>query len=245
MKKYTVFISDTHLNEHEPAMTQRFLDFLKLNKGSIEKLYLLGDIFDTWIGDDDVSPLSLQVSQVLKNCAQNGVSIYFIHGNRDYLIGPKFAKSCGMKLLGEKTLLSLYGKQTLIMHGDLLCTDDLAYQRYRKIMFSSLMKKICLTLPLWLRKKIAKKLRKISQYSNSEKQMNIMDVSENSVTQAFAESNAELLIHGHTHRLACHSAAAGKTRMVLGAWEKMQGNAIIVNEKEAPRFIKFSQATTL
>jgi UDP-2,3-diacylglucosamine hydrolase len=226
-------------------MTQRFIDFLNLNKGSIDKLYLLGDIFDTWIGDDDVSPLSLQVSQVLKNFAQNGVSIYFAHGNRDYLIGPKFAKSCGMKVLGEKTNLSLYGTPTLIMHGDLLCTDDLAYQRYRKIMFSPLVKKICLILPLWLRRKIAKKLRKVSQYSNSEKQMNIMDVSENSVTQALAENKAELLIHGHTHRQGCHNIASGKTRMVLGAWEKMQGNAIIVNEKEAPRFINFSQAITL
>ncbi len=245
MTKYTVFISDTHLNEHDPEMTKRFIDFLNLNKTSIEKLYLLGDIFDAWIGDDDISPLSQQVSQVLKDCTHAGTDIYFTHGNRDYLVGSKFAQSCNMTLLGEKTIISLYGKQTLIMHGDLLCTDDHAYQNYRKIMFSPLMKKICLTLPLWLRRKIAVKLRKISQDSNNVKQMNIMDVSENSVTQVFAESHAELLIHGHTHRQACHIVAPGRARMVLGAWGKTQGNAIITSNKEAPRFISFDQATTL
>lgn len=243
--QHTVFISDTHFSEHHPETTQRFIDFLELNKSSIEKLYLLGDLFDAWIGDDDLSPLSQQISQVLQKCAANGMQIYFTHGNRDYLIGSKFSKACHMTLLKDKTMISLYGKPTLLMHGDLLCTDDHAYQQYRNIMFSPLMKKICLLLPLWLRRKIAKKLRKVSQESNTVKSMMIMDVSETSVTEVLAEHQAELLIHGHTHRPATHTTHSGKTRMVLGAWENNQGNAIIACEKEAPQLINFDQAPGL
>lgn len=243
---YTVFISDTHFNENHPDITQRFIDFLELNMASIEKLYLLGDLFDTWIGDDNTTPLSTKISDVLANCANHGMKIYFIHGNRDYLIGAKFAKSCNMTLLNDKTVISLYGKKTLLMHGDLLCTDDRAYQTYRKIMFSPLMKKISLLLPLRLRKRIATKLRNVSKESNAMKSINIMDVSENSVIQALEEHHAELLIHGHTHRQNIHTVPLTHQlaqRMVLGAWENAQGNAIIASEKDAPRFINIDQIT--
>ena len=176
------------------------------------------------------------------------MKIYFIHGNRDYLVGSKFAASCGMTLLDDKTVISLYGKKALLMHGDLLCTDDHAYQKYRKIMFSPFMKKLCLILPLWLRKKIAAKLRKVSQDSNATKSMNIMDVSENSVIQVLEENHAELLIHGHTHRQASHDVTLthqSAQRMVLGAWDNGQGNAIIASENEAPRFINFNANNSL
>lgn len=248
VKIYTIFISDTHLSELHPEITQRLIDFLELNKNSIEKLYLLGDIFDTWIGDDNVTPLSQQISKTLSDCTNAGMEIYFVHGNRDYLVGPHFSQLCGMTLLQEKTVISLHGKQTLLMHGDSLCTDDQSFQRYRRIMFSPLMKKICLLLPLWLRKKIAEKLRKVSQDSNTHKPMNIMDVSQESVMQALEENHAELLIHGHTHRPSIHSIALAHQsaqRIVLGAWESTLGNALIVSEKEAPRFINFDQAPIL
>lgn len=239
MTKYIAFISDTHLSEQQPAITQRFIDFLENNKFTIEKLYILGDLFDYWIGDDDVSPLKQKVSATLKKCSDNGIDIYFTHGNRDYLLGENFAKACGMKLLPEKTLINLYGKSILLMHGDLLCTDDLAYQKYRKIMFSPIIKKICLLLPLWLRRNIAKKLRKTSQESNSKKLAYIMDVSENSVIEALKQNQAELIIHGHTHRQAFHS-----NRIVLGAWENNSGNALIASATDKLRFINFASAPT-
>lgn len=245
-KKYTVFISDTHFSEDHPEITQRFIDFLTWNKESIENLYLLGDLFDTWIGDDNVTPLSQKISDALAGCTNTGTKIYFIHGNRDYLIGEKFAQSCGMTLLDDKTVISLYGKNTLLMHGDLLCTDDHAYQRYRKIMFSPIMKKICLMLPLSFRKKVAEKLRKASQKSNATKSMQIMDVSEESVIQALEENHTELLIHGHTHRQASHTIKLthqSAERLVLGAWDGAQGNAIIASAAGKPRFINFHDAT--
>ena len=244
----TVFISDTHFSEEHPETTQRFIEFLELNKASIESLYLLGDLFDAWIGDDNITPLSQKISNTLASCANEGMKIYFICGNRDYLIGRKFAESCNMTLLNDKTVISLYGKKTLLMHGDLLCTDDHAYQRYRKIMFSSFMKKICLLLPLALRKKIAGKLRKVSQESNATKLMHIMDVSENSVIQALEESHAELLIHGHTHRQGSHTVTLTHQtaqRMVLGAWEPCQGNALLASEKEAPHIVNFNQPSPM
>lgn len=239
-KKCTVFISDTHFSDDYPEIAQRFIDFLKLNMSSIETLYLLGDLFDAWIGDDNVTELSEQISKTLAKCADADIKIFFVHGNRDYLIGQKFANACKMTLLNDKTVISLYGKKTLLMHGDLLCTDDHAYQRYRKIMFSSFMKKISLMLPLNLRKRIAKKLRKVSQDSNATKHITIMDVSEISVMQALEDNHAELLIHGHTHRKGAHTLQLthqSAQRMVLGAWEKTEGNAIIASETEAPRLI--------
>lgn len=245
-KKYTLFISDTHFSENYPEITQRFIDFLTFNQESIENLYLLGDLFDAWIGDDYITPLSQKIGNTLAGCANAGTKIYFIHGNRDYLIGEKFVQSCGMTLLDDKTVISLYGKNTLLMHGDLLCTDDHAYQRYRKIMFSPIMKKICLMLPLSFRKKVAEKLRKASQKSNATKAMHIMDVSEESVIQALEENHAELLIHGHTHRQASHTIKLthqSGERFVLGAWDQHQGNAIVASKTEPPRFINFGQTT--
>ncbi|MES2204068.1 MAG: UDP-2,3-diacylglucosamine diphosphatase [Pseudomonadota bacterium] len=245
-RKYTVVISDTHFSENYPEITQRFIEFLEYNKTAIETLYLLGDLFDAWIGDDHITPLSQKISDILADCANDGMKIYFMRGNRDYLMGEKFAASCNMTLLDDKTVISLYGKKTLLMHGDLLCTDDRAYQKYRKIMFSPIMKKICLMLPLNFRKKIAEKLRKVSQESNATKSMHIMDVSENSVIQVLEQYHAELLIHGHTHRQANHTVTLmhqSAQRMVLGAWENTQGNAIVASEIEAPRFINFDNAT--
>lgn len=238
-KKYTVFISDTHFSEDHPEITQRFIDLLANNKTSIESLYLLGDLFDAWIGDDNITALSQKISDALSSCSNAGIKIYFIHGNRDYLIGKKFAAACKMTLLADKTVITLYGKKILLMHGDLLCTDDYGYQRYRKIMFSPLIKKLSLLLPLSLRRRIAKKLRKTSQDSNARKSMKIMDVSENSVIQALEEHQVELLIHGHTHRPCFH-----ENRIVLGAWENNRGNALIATEAESLRFIEFDQAPT-
>ncbi len=242
-KKYTAFISDTHFNEDQPATLERFIDFLRLNKTSLEALYLLGDIFDAWIGDDYHSDLIHKVSTAIVDCSNAGTKIYFIHGNRDYLIGEKFAQDCGMTLVGDPYFVLLYGKPTLLMHGDLLCTDDHSYQRYRKIMFAPWMKKLCLLLPLSWRKKIASHLRALSQASLTKKSSNIMDVAQESVVDALEMNHAQWLIHGHTHRPGQHEVKLAHHmgyRLVLGAWSNDEGNAIIACQDQAPRLITFS-----
>lgn len=247
MNKYTIFISDIHLNEFQPEMTQRFVQFLAKNQENIEKLYILGDLFDYWIGDDDATPLSQQISQTLKKCADTGMKIYFIYGNRDYLIGKNFAHVCGMTLLKQKTVIDLYGTRTLLMHGDLLCTEDRHYQWYRKVMFSTLMKKIVLLLPLYLRRLLAKKLRHVSQESNRIKSIKLMDVSEASVIGDFLSYKADLLIHGHTHQPKTEIytlTEKKKTRMVLGAWSVTQGNVIIATASKQ-QHINFDDAALL
>lgn len=241
MKKLTAFVSDIHLNDSQPKITQRFIQFLETNKNSIENLYILGDLFDYWIGDDNITPLSQLISQTLRKCTDAGMKIYFIHGNRDYLIGKKFADACGMTLLNEKAVIDLYGTPTLLLHGDLLCTEDQAYQRYRKIMFSPFMKNIALLLPLWLRRKLAKKLRGVSQESNRSKSIMMMDVAEASVLKNFSDYQVQLLIHGHVHRQAMHN----NNRMVLGAWSETEGNALIASNATAPYFINFNTPQAL
>jgi UDP-2,3-diacylglucosamine hydrolase len=246
--KYTVFISDTHFNDAHPGIAQRFVDFLKLNTLSIETLYLLGDLFDVWVGDDDTSPVIEQISDALAECAASGVKIYFIHGNRDYLIGQKFAENCGMTILNDGMFILLNGKPTLLMHGDLLCTDDHAYQRYRNIMFSPWMKKICLMLPLAWRKKMAAQLRGVSQNSHTKKPQNIMDVSPETVIKVLENNHAQWLIHGHTHRPGHHEIKLTHQtahRVVLGAWDDAQGNALITNATETPRLVTFQKAICL
>lgn len=247
-KKYTIFISDTHFNEKQPRITERFLKFLELNLAYINALYLLGDLFNTWIGDDNDSPLIQRISQALADCAKKGILIYFIHGNRDYLIGKTFAKRCNMILLPQETCILLYHEPTLIMHGDTLCTEDKSYQLYRKIMFSRWMKAACLFLPLSWRKAAADRLRKASQKKQSTKSYHIIDVSEKSVIESLKKHQTQWLIHGHTHRPNHHKInQLEKTahRLVLGAWSNTEGSAIIASKEKKPYLIRFDQPPIL
>ncbi|MDE8555839.1 UDP-2,3-diacylglucosamine diphosphatase [Pantoea vagans] len=214
----TLFIADLHLCQEEPAITAGFLHFLQREAPHCDALYILGDLFEAWIGDDDPNPLHQQIASALRALP---VPVYFIHGNRDFLIGRRFARASGMTLLPEEQVLTLYGHRLLIMHGDTLCTDDAGYLRFRAKVHNLWIQRLFLALPLWIRKRIASRMRADSKQANQHKSQTIMDVNQDAVAAAMLRQQVPLLIHGHTHRPAIHTLSLkGETaqRAVLGAW---------------------------
>jgi len=217
----TYFIADLHLAQNRPDITACFLYFLQSEAPKAQTLYILGDLFEYWIGDDDDSPFILEISQAIKALSELGCKIYFIHGNRDFLLGKRFAKQSGMQLLPEVTLIDLYGKPVVIMHGDTLCTRDVAYQAFRKKSRSWWWQVMIKSLPLFVRRKIADNYRVQSASATAMKSQEIMDVTQREVIHCLAKHQCQLLIHGHTHRPAVHDLKAnGKLaqRIVLGDW---------------------------
>ena len=217
----TYFIADLHLAQNRPDITACFLSFLKNNAPKAETLYILGDLFEYWIGDDDKNPFVVEVASALKALSLLGTRIYFIHGNRDFLLGKRYAKACGMELLPETNMIDLYGKPVLIMHGDTLCTRDIAYQAFRKKSRSWWWQAIVKNLPLFVRKKIAEDYRKKSASATALKSQEIMDVTETEVISELELHKSQLLIHGHTHRPKIHNIQANNSnaqRIVLGDW---------------------------
>lgn len=213
-----LFIADLHLCQEEPAITAGFLHFLSHQARHCTELYILGDLFEAWIGDDDPCPLHQQVANAI---AALPIPVYFIHGNRDFLIGKRFAKLANMQLLPEEVLLERFGKKLVIMHGDTLCTDDVGYQSFRKKVHTRWIQWLFLRLPLRLRLKIASKMRAGSRQANQHKAMQVMDVNQEAVLKLFRKYQADYLVHGHTHRPALHSVPAispQAIRGVLGAW---------------------------
>ncbi|MBD8126076.1 UDP-2,3-diacylglucosamine diphosphatase [Pantoea agglomerans] len=214
----TLFIADLHLCQEEPAITAGFLHFLQREAPHCDALYILGDLFEAWIGDDDPNPLHQQVARALRALP---VPVYFIHGNRDFLIGRRFAQACGMTLLPEEQVLTLYGRRLLIMHGDTLCTDDAGYLRFRAKVHNPWIQRLFLALPLWIRKRIAARMRADSKQANQHKSQTIMDVNQEAVVATMLRQQVPLLIHGHTHRPAIHTLSLQgepAQRAVLGAW---------------------------
>lgn len=214
----TLFIADLHLCQEEPAITAGFLHFLQREAPHCDALYILGDLFEAWIGDDDPNPLHQKIANALRALP---VPVYFIHGNRDFLIGQRFARDSGMTLLPEEQVLELYGHRLLIMHGDTLCTDDQGYQRFRAKVHQRWIQTLFLALPLFIRKRIATRMRADSKQANQHKSLTIMDVNQQAVEAAMQRQQVRLLIHGHTHRPAIHALTLqGKAaeRAVLGAW---------------------------
>ena len=217
----TLFIADLHLCTEEPAITAGFLRFLAGEARKADALYILGDLFESWIGDDDPNPLHAQIAAAIKALVDAGVPCHFIHGNRDFLLGKRFARQSGMQLLPEEKVLDLYGKRVLIMHGDTLCTDDTGYQAFRAKVHQPWLQRLFLALPLFIRQRIAARMRAGSQSANSAKSMAIMDVNPQAVSDALTRHRVQHLIHGHTHRPAVHSLNANGQpafRYVLGAW---------------------------
>lgn len=226
----TLFIADLHLCAEEPAITAGFLRFLAGEARQADALYILGDLFEAWIGDDDPNPLHAQIAAAIRTLVESGVPCYFIHGNRDFLLGKRFARESGMQLLPEEKTLNLYGKRVLIMHGDTLCTDDVGYQAFRAKVHQPWLQILFLALPLFIRKRIAAKMRAGSQSANSVKDMAIMDVNPQAVADTLERHRVQHLIHGHTHRPAVHALTANGEpafRYVLGAWHT-QGSMIKV-----------------
>ncbi|MEA9390853.1 UDP-2,3-diacylglucosamine diphosphatase [Acerihabitans sp. TG2] len=236
----TLFIADLHLSIHEPAITAGFLRFLQQQAVHADALYILGDLFEIWIGDDDPSPLHAEIALALNTLKQQGVPCFFIHGNRDLLIGKRFARASGMTILAQEKLLTLYDRPMLILHGDTLCTDDLAYQRYRRRVNRRWVQWLFLMLPLKKRVRIGQQLRTGSQQANQEKSAAIMDVNPQAVVAAFSRYDVTWMIHGHTHRPAIHTVVLpqGKAhRAVLGAWHQ-QGSMIKVT-RESVELVEF------
>ena len=214
----TLFIADLHLCQEEPAITAGFLHFLQREAPHCDALYILGDLFEAWIGDDDPNPLHQQVASALRALP---IPVYFIHGNRDFLVGRRFARASGLTLLPEEQVLTLYGHRLLIMHGDTLCTDDAGYLRFRAKVHNPWIQRLFLALPLWVRKRIAARMRADSKQANQHKSQSIMDVNQDAVVATMQRHQVPLLIHGHTHRPAIHTLplqSETAQRAVLGAW---------------------------
>lgn len=217
----TRFISDLHLEEARPDITDAFLAFLKEKAMGIDALYILGDFFEAWIGDDEKTPLQNQVAQALHEVSESGTTLYLMHGNRDFLIGEDYSRRCGATLLPDPTVVDLYGTPTLLMHGDSLCTADEEYQKFRASMRNDQWQQMFLQRPLADRQMVARQLREISMAKNQGKAEHIMDVTPEEVVREMEEHGVQRMIHGHTHRPASHQLEANEapaTRIVLGDW---------------------------
>lgn len=220
---HSLFISDLHLHESRPQITRAFFHFLQTQAIHAQALYILGDFFDAWIGDDDDAPLPQQVATELRVLHEKGVAIYFMHGNRDFLLGDNYAQKAGMKIIDAGTLVDLYGTMALLMHGDELCTGDQDYQNFRQMVRSPQWQQQVLAQPLAARRALAAQLRDKSQSMNSLKAADIMDVTPEEVVRQMERAKVQLMIHGHTHRPARHTLIANgerAERIVLGDWHE-------------------------
>ena len=227
-----VMVSDLHLSPNEPALMQAFLDLLDALAilPNLSRLWILGDWFEAWLGDDVANTNLMQgwltpMVTKLQRLSDSGCQIYVMHGNRDFLIGQKFCSQFGGTLIKEPFYLQLNGQKVRLEHGDALCTDDKQYQRFRRIIQNPFTKRLLLALPIKKREQIAHDLRQKSQADNVKKSLHIMDVNELAVKKAL--QHADILIHGHTHRPAEHDID-GKKRLVLGDWRIKDNVATVI-----------------
>ncbi len=217
----TYFIADLHLTQDRPDITACFTAFLANEARAAQSLYILGDLFETWIGDDDDSAFAHDIAQALRELNEHGTTIYFIHGNRDFLLGQRYAQKAGLILLPEIHTIDLYGQKTVIMHGDTLCTQDIAYQAFRRKSRSWWWQALIKCLPLSMRRKKAENYRRRSAAANAMKTIDIMDVTPSEVVKCLEQHQCQRLIHGHTHRPNVHKITANQQeaeRIVLGDW---------------------------
>jgi len=216
-----LFISDLHLDPARPEVTRLFLEFLQAHAGKARALYILGDLFEAWIGDDDPDPHHGKVQDALRAFAAAGTRCYFMHGNRDFLCGSEFAARSGLTLLDDPTVVDIFGRRALLMHGDTLCTDDIGYQQFRAMVRNPDWQRQFLSQPLAARQAFAEKARQGSKAAQADLAEDIMDVNAAAVAKAFRDHNVDLLVHGHTHRPGVHLFELdGKVRerVVLGDW---------------------------
>ena len=217
------FISDLHLSPAHPEIRDAFYKMLSEKFSEATALYILGDFFDAWIGDDEDDPFYSNIVKTLKSYADNGLTIYFMHGNRDFLVKDTFCRAAGVTLLQDPCVIELNGQAVLLMHGDSLCTADHEYMAFRAQVRSEQWQSQILSLPLEQRRVMAAQLREQSKSMNSNKADDIMDVNPEDVESAFREYRVKTLIHGHTHRPACHDLCVDDKqcqRIVLGDWHQ-------------------------
>lgn len=232
---FTLFIADLHLDPVRPAITELFLDFLAGEARQAEALYILGDLFEVWLGDDDVNPHHERVAEGLHALSDTGTLVYFMVGNRDFLLGRDYARRAGMTLLEEPVTLDLHGTPTTILHGDVLCTDDRSYQMFRALVRNRAWQKCFLLSPLGWRRALANMTRWRSKKRGQSVNPEITDVNADAVTAMFRKQAVPRIIHGHTHRPAVHSLEVDgepHERIVLGDWYE-QGSVLRVDEAGA------------
>ncbi|MCY4610475.1 MAG: UDP-2,3-diacylglucosamine diphosphatase [Gammaproteobacteria bacterium] len=221
MKPFTLFVSDLHLDASRPAQMQEFVHFLKNEAHQAQALYILGDLFEFWIGDDDPAEGLDEVIDALRERTARGTAVKFLHGNRDFLVGADFARRTGIEILPARQVVDLHGIPTLIEHGDLLCTDDVPYQRYRRRIRHPVTMALLGSLPRSWRLRMGQRLRQISAQAIAGKSPDIMDVNEETVRQVMRSEGVYTMVHGHTHRPAVHRFKVDEmdaVRAVLGDW---------------------------
>jgi len=218
-----LLISDLHLEEERPDITRAFLHFLDTRARQAEALYILGDFFEVWIGDDAMSPFQHGIAGALRRLSDSGTRLYLMHGNRDFLLGKAFCREAGCTLLGEPHTVELAGEKVLLMHGDSLCTRDIGYQKMRRLLRNPLSLFILRNLPLNTRHQLARKLRSESRSQTRMKASDIVDVTPAEVQRVMGRYGVKTLIHGHTHRPDVHALQVDgqpARRIVLGDWDK-------------------------
>ena len=228
----TIFISDLHLDKTRSDTVDYFLKFIKDRSATLEKLYILGDFVESWVGDDDPADGVIDAFEILKSISKQ-TKIYFMHGNRDFMISSNICVKYGMELIEDPTLINLHNRRILLMHGDTLCVDDIKYQEFRQLVRKKSWQRQMMQKSLEERLMIANKLRNKSINETTNKDEFIMDVNEEEVKKCFVRSGAEMIIHGHTHRPMIHEVEIDKQkhkRIVLGDWNT-KSHIFILNKK--------------
>ena len=228
----TLLFSDVHLSPARPAIQDILIDLLQGEARRAAAVYILGDLFEYWVGDDMVPPEFTPALDAIRALSLSGVPVFFQHGNRDFLIGAALARRCGLQLLPDPALVELHGRRVVLSHGDLLCTADVAYQRYRRVVHNRTLQRLFLALPRAARSRIAAGLRARTQQAVQAKPAAIMDVDPAAATALLDRFGADWLIHGHTHRPAIHpldGSETGRLRIDLGDWYQ-DGRGLWVDE---------------
>ena len=224
----TLFISDLHLEAGQPAIGEQFVSFLANDGRQAEALYILGDLFDAWLGDDDPNPYYGEMKSAMRDLADTGVPTFFMHGNRDFMIGKQFAAETSVTILSDPVVVTLYGQNVVLSHGDALCTDDVHYQKIRAMTRDPDWQSMMRAKPLQERIALAAEARKESVARGASLSDEIMDVNQDAVAATLREHGVDIMLHGHTHRPAIHEIDLGDrtaTRIVLGDWYE-QGSVV-------------------
>jgi UDP-2,3-diacylglucosamine hydrolase len=224
----TLFISDLHLEAARPEIGEQFLEFLEQEAACAEALYILGDLFESWIGDDDPNPHYAEMKRAIRSVADGGIPVFFMHGNRDFLVGRRFAEETGVELLPDPCKVNLCGQDVLLSHGDALCIDDVKYQEVRTVTRNPGWQAMMLKKPLAERQAIARQARADSMAHGGSLDPQISDINQGAVEQLLKGHGVRTLLHGHTHRPAVHRFlldGTPATRIVLGDWYE-QGSVV-------------------
>ena len=228
MSSRRLFISDLHIEQSRTDIISGLFQFLDRNKNKCEALYILGDLFEVWIGDDAIADTEIAVASKLHDFSQHGASVFIMHGNRDFLIGDEYANRCGATIIYDNHLVKIEDENLLLLHGDTLCTDDIEYLRFRELVRNNIWQQQFLGKPITERAAYASQVRERSKLEMSSKSEYIMDVNQNAVLELFENHKPSKVLHGHTHRPAIHdlntkskNSMLGKVqRIVLGDWNE-------------------------